>query len=146
MNKFVLEVIQMNDIVSMIVGFGMVATSIWMFRYMDRSLKMHTEFDATISNIVQKIRVLQVCVYEDNSEVVDILSKQGVVESICKVLAKADKMGFSIYAIVALFNMKLTKRDSYRWTVINGELGFVRNNKNPILFGKLKDLQNKGLI
>jgi len=42
--------------------------------------------------------------------------------------------------------MKLTKRDSYRWTVINGELGFVRNNKNPILFGKLKDLQNKGLI
>lgn len=143
---FLLEVIQMNDIVSMIVGFGMVATSIWMFRYMDRSLKMHTEFDATISNIVQKIRVLQVCVYEDNSEVVDILSKQGVVESICKVLAKADKMGFSIYAIVALFNMKLTKRDSYRWTVINGELGFVRNNKNPILFGKLKDLQNKGLI
>jgi len=94
MNKFILEVIQMNDIVSMIVGFGMVATSIWMFRYMDRSLKMHTEFDATISNIVQKIRVLQVCVYEDNSEVVDILSKQGVVESICKVLAKADKMGF----------------------------------------------------
>lgn len=143
---FLLEVMQMNDIVSMIVGFGMVATSIWMFRYMDRSLKMHTEFDATISNIVQKIRVLQVCVYEDNSEVVDILSKQGVVESICKVLAKADKMGFSIYAIVALFNMKLTKRDSYRWTVINGELGFVRNNKNPILFGKLKDLQNKGLI
>lgn len=136
----------MNDIVSMIVGFGMVAMSIWMFRYMDRSLKMHTEFDATISNIVQKIRVLQVCVYEDNGEVVDILSKQGVVESICKVLAKADKMGFSIYAIVALFNMKLTKRDSYRWTVINGELGFVRNNKNPILFGKLKDLQNKGLI
>jgi len=131
---------------SIIVGFGMVAVSIWMFRYMDRSLKMHTEFDATISNIVQKIRVLQVCVYEDNSEVVDILSKQGVVESICKVLAKADKMGFSIYAIVALFNMKLTKRDNYRWTVINGELGFVRNNKNPILFGKLKDLQNKGLI
>lgn len=136
----------MNDIVSMIVGFGMVTVSIWMFRYMDRSLKMHTEFDATISNIVQKIRVLQVCVYEDNSEVADILSKQGVVESICKVLAKADKMGFSIYAIVALFNMKLTKRDSYRWAVINGELGFVRNNKNPILFGKLKDLQNKGLI
>lgn len=136
----------MNNIMSIIVGFGMVAVSIWMFRYMDRSLKMHTEFDATISNIVQKIRVLQVCVYEDNSEVVDILSKQGVVESICKVLAKADKMGFSIYAIAALFNMKLTKRDSYRWTVINGELGFVRNNKNPILFGKLKDLQNKGLI
>lgn len=136
----------MNNIMSIIVGFGMVAVSIWMFRYMDRSLKMHTEFDATISNIVQKIRVLQVCVYEDNSEVVDILSKQGVVESICKVLAKADKMGFSIYAIVALFNMKLTKRDNYRWTVINGELGFVRNNKNPILFGKLKDLQNKGLI
>lgn len=143
---FLLEVMQMNNLMSVIVGFGMVAVSIWMFRYMDRSLKMHTEFDATISNIVQKIRVLQVCVYEDNSEVVDILSKQGVVESICKVLAKADKMGFSIYAIVALFNMKLTKRDSYRWTVINGELGFVRNNKNPILFGKLKDLQNKGLI
>lgn len=143
---FLLEVMQMNNLMSVIVGFGMVVVSIWMFRYMDRSLKMHTEFDATISNIVQKIRVLQVCVYEDNSEVVDILSKQGVVESICKVLAKADKMGFSIYAIVALFNMKLTKRDSYRWTVINGELGFVRNNKNPILFGKLKDLQNKGLI
>lgn len=136
----------MNDIVSMIVGFGMVAMSIWMFRYMDRSLKMHTEFDATISNIVQKVRILQVCVYENDQEVIDTLTKQGVVDNIYKVLAKSEGMGFSIYAITALFNMKLTKRDNYKWTVIDGELGFHRINHKPILFGKLKNLQKKGLV
>lgn len=136
----------MDNLITIIAGFGMVVVSIWMLRYIDRSLKMHTEFDATISNIVQKMRVLQVCLYENNEEVVIVLNNQGVVENIFKVLSKSSDMGFSVYAITALFNMKLTKRDNYKWVVIDGNMGIQRPNKNPIVFGKVQDLRNKGLV
>ena len=136
----------MDNLITIIAGFGMVVVSIWMFRYIDRSLKMHTEFDASVSNIVQKMRVLQVGLYSDNQEVVDALTKQGIVDSIFNVLSKSDKMGFSIYAITALFNMKLTKRDNYKWVVLDGHMGLQRPGKNPIVFGKVQDLRNKGLV
>lgn len=136
----------MDNLITIIAGFGMVVVSIWMLRYIDRSLKMHTEFDACVSNIVQKMRVLQVGLYSDNQEVVDVLTKQGIVDSIFNVLSKSDKMGFSIYAITALFNMKLTKRDNYKWVVLDGHMGLQRPGKNPIVFGKVQDLRNKGLV
>lgn len=136
----------MNNLISVITGFVMITMSIWAFRYMDRSLKLHTEFDASVSNIVQKMRVLQVGLYSDNQEVIDVLTKQGIVDSIFNVLSKSDKMGFSIYAIAALFNMKLTKRDNYKWVVIEGHMGLQRPGKNPIVFGKVQDLRNKGLV
>ena len=136
----------MDNLITIIAGFGMVVVSIWMFRYIDRSLKMHTEFDASVSNIVQKMRVLQVCLYENNEEVVIVLNNQGVVENIFKVLSKSSDMGFSVYAITALFNMKLTKRDNYKWVVIDGNMGIQRPGKNPIVFGKVQDLRNKGLV
>ena len=136
----------MDNLITIIAGFGMVVVSIWMLRYIDRSLKMHTEFDASVSNIVQKMRVLQVCLYENNEEVVIVLNNQGVVENIFKVLSKSSDMGFSVYAITALFNMKLTKRDNYKWVVIDGNMGIQRPNKNPIVFGKVQDLRNKGLV
>ena len=136
----------MDNLITIIAGFGMVVVSIWMLRYIDRSLKMHTEFDACVSNIVQKMRVLQVGLYSDNQEVVDVLTKQGIVDSIFNVLSKSDKMGFSIYAIAALFNMKLTKRDNYKWVVLDGHMGLQRPGKNPIVFGKLNELKDKGLV
>lgn len=102
---------------SVITGFVMITMSIWAFRYMDRSLKLHTNLSVT-SNTVQKVRVLQVGLYSDNQEVVDVLTKHGVVDSIFKVLFKRSSMGFSVYAVTALFNMKLTKRDNYRWVVL----------------------------
>lgn len=136
----------MDNLITIIAGFGMVVVSIWMLRYIDRSLKMHTEFDACVSNIVQKMRVLQVGLYSDNQEVVDVLTKQGIADNIFNVLSKSDKMGFSIYAITALFNMKLTKRDNYKWVVLDGHMGLQRPGKNPIVFGKVQDLRNKGLV
>lgn len=136
----------MDNLITIIAGFGMVVVSIWMLRYIDRSLKMHTEFDASVSNIVQKMRVLQVGLYSDNQEVVDVLTKQGIVDSIFNVLSKSDKMGFSIYAITALFNMKLTKRDNYKWVVLDGHMGLQRPGKNLIVFGKLNELKDKGLV
>ena len=42
----------MDNLITIIAGFGMVVVSIWMLRYIDRSLKMHTEFDAFVFNIV----------------------------------------------------------------------------------------------
>lgn len=143
---FLLEVMQMNNLMSVITGFVMITMSIWAFRYMDRSLKLHTEFDAVISNIVQKVRVLQVGLYSDNQEVVDVLTKQGVADSIFKVLSKSSSMGFSIHAVTALFNMKLTKRDNYKWVVLDGHMGLQRPGKNPIVFGKLNELKDKGLV
>ena len=92
------------------------------------------------------MRVLQVGLYSDNQEVVDVLTKQGVADSIFKVLSKSSSMGFSIHAVTALFNMKLTKRDNYKWVVLDGHMGLQRPGKNPIVFGKLNELKDKGLV